>query len=116
MEGQALSTLLPMTGEGVLQFLYVFQPGERPELATNLTAWTEEDEQIGAEHFAYLAAGVADGKVVMAGRSQDGLGPAIVILEVDSEEEALRFMEADPFLTSGLFGASLHPFRTALQR
>lgn len=52
----------------------------------------------------------------MAGRSQDGVGPAIVILEAGSEPEAREFMEADPFLTSGLFRASLHLFRTALQR
>jgi uncharacterized protein YciI len=98
------------------QFIYVFLPGERAELATDPTAWTESDEKIAAEHFRYLAKGTADGIVVMAGRSQDGIGPAIVILETESEQLARDFMEDDPFLTSGLFRASLHPFRTALQR
>lgn len=105
-----------MDGGEALQFLYIFESGDRPDLATDPEAWTTQDEQIAAEHLAYLAAGAARGTVVMAGRSQDGMGPAIVILEVESEEEARRFMEADPFLTRGLFGASLHPFRTALQR
>ncbi|MGI9648697.1 MAG: YciI family protein [Acidimicrobiia bacterium] len=105
-----------MVGPDTQQYLYVFLAGDRPELATDLTAWTEDDELISAEHFAYLSAGVAEGTVVMAGRSQDGIGPAIVILEVQSEEDASQFMEGDPFLTSGLFRASLHPFRTALQR
>jgi hypothetical protein len=51
---------------------------------------------------------------LLAGRSQDGLGPAIVILETASEQEARAFMENDPFVASGLFGADLHPFRIAL--
>ncbi len=54
--------------------------------------------------------------MILAGRSQDGIGPAIVILEANSQAEALRFMEQDPFITSGLFGADLHEFRVALQR
>jgi len=98
------------------QFLYHFLPGDRPELATDPSAWTEEDNQVASEHFARLQAGASDGVVLMAGRSQDGIGPAIVILEAASEEEAREFMEADPFLTNGLFRASLHPFRIALQR
>ena len=104
-----------MAGD-LLQFLYHFTPGARPELAIDRTAWTEDDQRIGAEHVAYLEAGVAAGIVMMAGRSQDGIGPAIVILEAGSEEEARHFMEGDPFVTSGLFGASLHPFRIAMQR
>ncbi|MDH3605379.1 MAG: YciI family protein [Acidimicrobiia bacterium] len=98
------------------QFLYHFQSGDRPQLATDPSAWTDDDNQVGADHFAYLQAAAADGVVVMAGRSQDGIGPAIVIIEAVSEEEARAFMEADPFVESGLFTASLHPFRIALQR
>lgn len=99
-----------------LQFLYHFLPGDRPELATDLDAWTPEDERIGAEHYAYLQAAVEAGKLVMAGRSQDGIGPAIVIIEAASEDDARGFMESDPFVASGLFRASLHPFRVALAR
>lgn len=98
------------------QFLYRFLSRDRPEPASDPQAWTDDDNRVGADHFAYLQAGVADGVVVMAGRSQDGIGPAIVILEAASEEEARQFMEVDPFVASGLFGASLHPFRVALQR
>ena len=98
------------------QFLYHFLPGDRPELATDPDAWTEADERTAAAHFAHLERGAAEGTVVLAGRSQDGIGPAIVILEAASEDEARRFMEADPFVAGGLFGASLHPFRVALAR
>ncbi len=100
-----------------LQWLYQFKPGEkRPDLATNATAWTEADEDVFAAHYERLRQGTQDGKVVLAGRSQDGIGPAIVIFEADSEEDARRFMEEDPFVSEGLFGANLHPFRAALVR
>ena len=99
-----------------LQFLYKFTPGPRPELATNPDAWTDEDGVVAAEHFEYLEAATNAGTVLLAGRSQDGIGPAIVIIEAATEPEARAFMENDPFVASGLFGADLHPFRVALGR
>lgn len=99
-----------------MQFLYQFGPGERPELAGNPDAWTEDDERIGAEHYERLRAAAEYGIVILAGRSTDGTGPAIVIFEAGSEEEARQFMEADPFVASGLFTATLHPFRASLVR
>ena len=54
--------------------------------------------------------------MLLAGRSLDGVGPAIVILEDETEEAAQKFMENDPFVASGLMRASLHPFRAALVR
>jgi uncharacterized protein YciI len=98
------------------QYLYHFQPGERPELATDAAAWTVEDARIGAEHFARLEAATAAGTVILAGRSSDGVGPAVVIFEAESDEEARRFMEGDPFVAEGLFRATLHPFNAALVR
>ncbi len=96
-------------------FIYVFDP-VRPELVTDPHAWTEEDELIGERHFAYLRKATDNGIVLMAGRSLDGEGPAIVIFETSSEQEARRFMEADPFVAEGLMRASLHPFRASLVR
>jgi uncharacterized protein YciI len=98
------------------QFLYHFGPGPRPELATDPDAWTSEDERVGAAHFDRLAKATEDGIVILAGRSQDGVGPAIVIFEADTEEDARQFMEADPFVAEGLFTASLHRFNAALMR
>jgi uncharacterized protein YciI len=98
------------------QFLYHFLPGDRPELATDPAAWTEEDSRIGTLHYERLRQAAEDGTVILAGRSQDGIGPAVVIFEADSAQEARAFMEADPFLVNGLFRASLHPFRAAVRR
>ena len=97
------------------QFIYVFDP-VRPELVTDPDAWSEEDVRIGNEHFAYLKKATEGGIVLLAGRSLDGEGPAVVIFEADSEERARSFMQADPFVSGGLMRASLHPFRAALIR
>jgi uncharacterized protein YciI len=97
------------------QFIYVFDP-VRPELVTDPNAWTEEDTRIAGEHFAYLQKATQDGVVILAGRSLDGEGPAVVILEADSEESAWSFVQADPFVAGGLMRTTLHPFRAALIR
>lgn len=97
------------------QFVYVFDP-VRPELVTDPDAWTEEEIRIANEHFAYLQKATIDGIVILAGRSLDGVGPAVVVFEADSEDDARCFMLADPFVAGGLMRASLHPFRAALVR
>ena len=98
------------------QFLYQYHPGPRPELVTDRAAWTDADNAVYERHVAHLESGVEEGIVVMAGRCQDGIGPAIVIVEVESEDAARAFMEADPFVSDGLFEASLHPYRVAFTR
>jgi uncharacterized protein YciI len=98
------------------QYIYQFSAGDRPALATDPDIWTEDDERVGEEHYQRLLKATKDGIVIIAGRSPDGVGPAIVIFEADTEDDARRFMEDDPFISSGLFRASLHPFRAALVR
>jgi uncharacterized protein YciI len=104
-----------MSDQEKKEFIYVYDP-VRPEMVTDPDAWTEEDERIFEAHWAYLKQATEGGIVLLAGRAQDGVGPAIVILEADSEEEARHFMENDPFVADGLMRASLHPFRAALVR
>jgi uncharacterized protein YciI len=104
-----------MSTEAKLQFIYQFDP-VRPELVTDPDAWTEEDVRIGQAHFAYLKQATEEGTVILAGRSTDGVGPAIVVIEAESEEAAQEFMENDPFVAGGLMRARVHPFRAALVR
>lgn len=96
-------------------YIYRFEP-VRPELITDPDAWTEDDIRIAEAHYAYLKQATEDGIVLLAGRSLDGEGPAVVIFDVDSEEDARRFMQNDPFVANGLMHASLHPFRAAFIR
>ncbi len=104
-----------MDGKATEQFIYTIE-ATRPELVTDPDAWTEDENRIAREHFAYLKRATEEGTVLLAGRAQDGLGPAIVVFEASSKEAARHFMENDPFIASGLMRASLHPFRAALVR
>lgn len=97
------------------EFLYQFE-ATRPEMISDPSAWTEEDNRIASAHFAYLSQATEEGIVLLAGRSLDGVGPAVVIFEAESAEAAAAFMNADPFVSSGLMLAKLHPFRAALVR
>jgi uncharacterized protein YciI len=101
--------------QGKKQFIYIFDP-VRPELVTDPDAWTEEDTCIARDHFSYLTRATEEGIVILAGRSTDGDGPAVVVFEAPTETEARQFMENDPFVAGGLMRASLHPFRAALVR
>jgi uncharacterized protein YciI len=104
-----------MSEQKVSHYIYLFDAVRR-EMITDPDAWTEEDLRIAEEHFAYLKNATEEGIVLLAGRSLDGEGPAIVILEATSEKAARDFMEADPFVADGLMRANLHPFRPALVR
>lgn len=97
-------------------WIYQFTPGDRPELASDESAWTPQDERVAAAHVARIIEATEAGIVILAGRSQDGIGPAIVIFEMDGEEQARNFMNDDPFVSEGLFGATLHPFHAAFVR
>lgn len=83
-----------------LQFIYKFDP-IRPELVTDADAWTDEEHRIAEANYAYLQKATQEGFVLLAGRSQDGVGPAIVIFEAESEEAARKFMENDPLSLVG---------------
>lgn len=100
----------------MLQFLYIYDHSPRPELVSDPDSWTEEEIGVYEAHFAYLQRAAEQGKVLLAGRAQDGVGPGLVIFEAPSEAAAREFMEHDPFVAEGLFGARLHPFRIALAR
>lgn len=104
-----------MAEKSTQQFLYPFDP-VRIELVSNPNAWTEKDARIGEAHFAFLKKATREGIVLLAGRSQDGVGPVIVIFEAESEEAARDFLENDLFISGGLMRTSFHPFRAALVR
>jgi len=108
MEG---GTIEPMN-----QYMYVFGPGDRPELRTDPSSWTDEDNAVGAAHYGRLRDATVDGKVIFAGLALDGDGPAVVVFEADDESAARTFMDTDPFVSEGLFTATLHPFHASLVR
>ena len=97
------------------QWMYVFGPGDRP-LREDPSAWTERDEQVASDHYLRLRQATIEGQVILAGRPLGEEGPAVVVFDAENEEAARAFMEADPFVSEGLFTADLYPFSAALVR
>jgi len=101
--------------DGKRQFLYTLEAVE-PEKAGNPEKWTEYDHETFRLHLAHLEKEAKGRRIVLVGRAQDGIGPAIAIIECGGEEEARRLMESDPFVARGFARARLHPFRIAFSR
>lgn len=96
-----------------LQFLY--QLKLIPTLLDE-SNWTDQENNIVQRHFEELQSWQQQGKLILAGRTlnMDSSGFGIVILEVDSEEEAINLMESDPAIKEGIMTATLFPYRVAL--
>jgi uncharacterized protein len=80
--------------------------------------WTSTEEGIVEEHFKRLQYLLSEGKLILAGKTldMDEKTFGIVILEVETEEEAKNLMDNDPAVKRGIMIAELSPFRTALIR
>lgn len=100
-----------------LQYMYIMQAHD-PAKAASQENWTAEDQETFNLHWANLERLRDEGRLILAGRAQDadGSGPAVCILEVDSEEEAKRIFESEPFFQRGFASGRLHPFRVAISR
>lgn len=97
------------------QFIYVLKLIPSLLIAEN---WTEKEEQIVASHFERLQALLKEEKLILAGKTS-GLNEntfGIVILEVESEDEAYAFMKNDPAVAAGIMEAQLFPYNVALMK
>lgn len=95
------------------QFLYQVRP---TRLAMLTEGPTEQESAILGRHFAYLEQLLAQGVLLMAGRTltEDARTFGIAILEAESEAAALRWMQDDPAVAEGVMWAELFPYRVAL--
>lgn len=98
-----------------LQFIYTLKL--IPKLI-EANSWTKTENEIVDRHFTNLQGLLAEGKLILAGRTQtmDENTFGIVILEVDSEEEAQTLMKNDPAVAGGVMTAELFPYKVALIR
>ena len=80
--------------------------------------WTEQDNQIVGRHFVKLQQLLKEGKLILAGRTltMDPKQMGIIIVEVDSEEEARQVMENDDAVKEKIMTAELFPFKVALSK
>ncbi len=101
--------------DGKKQFIYVLKLIPRLLDENN---WTAVEEETVGRHFEMLKSMLAEGKLILAGKT-DGLSEktfGIVIFEAASEEEALGIMNGDPAVAGGVMTAELFGYHAALLR
>lgn len=95
------------------QFIYRLRVTQ-PDMLTD--APTQEEAQIVRAHFERLQQLMAQGVVILAGRTlntdPDSFG--IVIFNAANETAARALMESDPAVAGGVMDAQLFPYRVAL--
>ena len=74
-----------------------------------------DTEDIVKQHFDYLNDLLEKGILTMAGRFLDVLF-GLVIIEVNSREEAMSVMKNDPAVKAKIFHAELNQWRIALRK
>lgn len=97
------------------QYLYILKLVPRLH---DPKAWTERDNASVAKHFERLQDATKQGKVILAGRTDEPLDKTfgLVVFEAASDEAAIDFMQTDPTVTAGVMTAALHPYSLALLR
>jgi uncharacterized protein YciI len=75
--------------------------------------FTPKEEKAINEHFDYLKEKRDEGKLILAGRCQQGEF-GIVIFHASSDEEAESFVNNDPAVKGRVMSAEVHPFLVAL--
>ncbi len=70
-------------------------------------------EDVISQHFAYLKKLNSEGKVRMAGRFSDVL-IGLVMVDVETKEDAAIIMKNDPAVKAGVFHAELYQWTIAL--
>lgn len=80
--------------------------------------WTEREEKIVGRHFEKLQKLLEEGKLILAGKTSgiDEKTFGIVILEVESQEEAITIMKNDPSVAEGIMTAELFSYKVALMK
>ncbi|MEP0766181.1 MAG: hypothetical protein HRF45_06515 [Fimbriimonadia bacterium] len=91
------------------EFIYVVRP-PRPTFVADAT---QEETNAVASHFAYLQELRAEGRLLLAGRTEGGEF-GIVVFVAEDAEHADQTVHADPAVYQGVFTADCYPFRVAL--
>ena len=97
------------------QFLYLLR---LEKTMLDSAAWTPEKSKIVQNHFAYLQKLLAEGKLILAGRTQVDADKTfgIVIYEADNLEDANSIAENDPAVKGKVMTAEVYPYSVALIR
>ena len=92
------------------QFAYLVRPAFDNAF---MASAGEREKTVVEAHGQFLDGLHRDGKLVFAGRCNNGPF-GIVVFEAPGEAEARRIMLSDPSVVAGVQTAELHPFKVAL--
>ena len=95
------------------QFIYFVRP-LRPDFSPDNA--TETEREIVGQHFAYLQKALADGKVILVGRTQEEPWVGVCIFEVANRDEANEFLQNDPAVAKDVFHGTVQSYGIALMR
>lgn len=101
-----------MNNKELKHYIYMLKLSD-PSLNEDVN-WTDEQNKIVEEHFAYLKNLINNNVLIMAGRTigEDIFG--IVLFRAETKESALEIMNRDPAVQKKLMTTELHEFSLAL--
>ena len=85
----------------------------RPEREDFVVTMTPGEKAVMEEHAAYNRRLFDRGKILLGGAATDG-AIGLIVLRVESEEEAREIFGNDPVVKAGIGHAELHRFRLGL--
>jgi len=95
------------------QYVYFIEPARK----TFEQDATDDENRIVSAHFAYLQKMLANGQLVLAGRTMDEKTPfGVVVFEATSDEAAEAVFRGDPAVEAGVFVGNVRPYGVALMR
>ena len=77
---------------------------------------TDEEQRVWGEHAERLQQMLADGTLILAGPTLGPVNTGICVFEAPDEDAAMRVMEEDPTISSGLASGELRAFRASFLR
>ena len=77
---------------------------------------TEEEQRVWGEHAERLQRMLDDGTLILAGPTLGPVNTGICVFEAPDEAAAMRVMEEDPTISSGLASGELRAFRASFLR
>ncbi len=97
------------------QFIYILKPIPRLIIEAN---WTDSDNAVVGRHFAHLQTLLAEGILILAGKTAglDEKTFGIVIFEAEDYDSAQKQMRLDPAILEGVMTGELYPYSVALMR
>ncbi len=94
------------------EFIYFVRP-TRPAFPGD---GTPEEFAVIQEHMAFLHEKLAEGSLILVGRTQDESPVGICIFEADDLDRATAFAQSDPAVANGIFVPEVRPYGVFLMR